>query len=208
MKIVVLGATGGIGMEVIRQAITRGHSLTAVARAPERLREFASRIDVARANLLDCGELKSAIAGHDAVLSAFGPRTPIRKDDAHLLRDFAKGLTCAMTQARVSRVVMVSVAFSFKNAILPPAYLLGKLLFPQVVADSAAMEQVFEKSRLDWTMVRPPQLTDGPSTGRYRMAEGRLPHFGFKISRADVADFMIQAAERRLSIQKVVGVCN
>jgi putative NADH-flavin reductase len=208
MKIVVLGATGGIGMEVIRQAITRGHSLTAVARSPERLREFASRIDVARANLLDCGELKSAIAGHDAVLSAFGPRTPIRKDDAHLLRDFAKGLTCAMAQARVSRVVMVSVAFLFKNAILPPAYLLGKLLFPQVVADSAAMEQVFEKSGLDWTMVRPPQLTDGPSTGRYRMAEGRLPHFGFKISRADVADFMIQAAERRLSMRKVVGVCN
>jgi putative NADH-flavin reductase len=208
MKLVVLGATGGIGMEVIQQAITRGHSVTAVARSPERLREFASRIDVARANLLDCGELKTAIAGHDAVLSAFGPRTPIRKDDAHLLRDFAKALTCAMTQARVSRVVMVSVAFLFKNAILPPAYLLGKLLFPQVVADSAAMEQVFEKSRLDWTMVRPPQLTDGPTTGRYRMQEGRLPHFGFNISRADVADFMIQAADRRLSIRKVVGVCN
>jgi putative NADH-flavin reductase len=208
MKLVVLGATGGIGMEVIQQAITRGHSVTAVARSPERLREFASPIDVARANLLDCGELKTAIAGHDAVLSAFGPRTPIRKDDAHLLRDFAKALTCAMTQARVSRVVMVSVAFLFKNAILPPAYLLGKLLFPQVVADSAAMEQVFEKSRLDWTMVRPPQLTDGPTTGRYRMQEGRLPHFGFNISRADVADFMIQAADRRLSIRKVVGVCN
>ncbi len=208
MKLVVLGATGGIGMEVVRQAITRGHSVTAVARAPERLNEFAARIELVRANLLNCGELKSAIAGHDVVLSAFGPRTPIRKADAHLLRDFAKALTCAMTHAEVSRVVMVSVAFLFKNAILPPAYLLGKLFFPQVVADSAEMEQVFANSGLDWTMVRPPQLSDGPNTGRYRMQEGRLPNFGFKISRADVADFMIQAAERRLSIRKVVGVCN
>jgi putative NADH-flavin reductase len=208
MKLVVLGATGGIGMEIVRQAITRGHEVTAVARAPERLKEFAARIELVRANLLNCGELKRAIAGHDVVLSAFGPRTPIHKEDAHLLRDFAKSLTCAMTDASVSRVVMVSVAFLFKNAIVPPAYLLGKLLFPQVVADSAAMEQVFEKSGLNWTIVRPPQLTDGPSTGRYRMAEGRLPAFGFKISRADVADFMIRAAERRLSIRKVVGICN
>jgi len=208
MKLVVLGATGGIGMEVIRQAITRGHSVTAVARAPELLNKFAARIELVRANLLNCGELKGAIAGHDVVLSAFGPRTPIRKDDAHLLRDFAKSLTCAMTHAEVSRVVMVSVAFLFKNAMVPPAYLLGKLLFPQVVTDSAAMEQVFETSGLDWTIVRPPQLTDGPGTGRYRMGEGRLPAFGFKISRADVADFMIQAAEKRLSIRKVVGLCN
>jgi len=208
MKLVVLGATGGIGMEVIRQAITRGHSVTAVARAPELLNKFAARIELVRANLLNCGELKSAIAGHEVVLSAFGPRTPIRKEDAHLLRDFAKALTCAMTHADVSRVVMVSVAFLFKNAILPPAYLLGKLLFPQVVADSAAMEQVFTNSGLNWTMVRPPQLTDGPNTSRYRMAEGRLPAFGFKISRADVADFMIKAVENHVSIRKVVGVCN
>jgi putative NADH-flavin reductase len=208
MKIVVLGATGGIGIEIIRQAIARGHSVTAVARAPERLNEFASLINLARGNLLDCGELQKAIAGHDAVLSAFGPRTPVSKADGHLLRDFAKALTCSMAHANVRRVVMVSVAFLFRDAILPPAYLLGKMLFPQVVADSAAMEQVFENSKLDWTMVRPPRLTDGPPSGKYRMREGHLPAFGFTISRADVADYMIQAAERRLSVRKVVGVCN
>ena len=57
-------------------------------------------------------------------------------------------------------------------------------------------------------MVRPPELSDKPYTGKYRVREGHLPFFGFKISRADVADFMIKAAENHASIRKVVGVSN
>jgi len=68
------------------------------------------------------------------------------------------------------------------------------------------MERIFGESELDWTMVRPPQLTDKPYTGKYRVQEGRLPLFGFKISRADVADFMIKAVENPSTAHKVVGV--
>jgi putative NADH-flavin reductase len=96
----------------------------------------------------------------------------------------------------------------FKDSIVPPAYLLGRLFFAGIVADSAAMERVFRESELDWTFVRPPQLTDKPYTGKYRVRAGHLPHFGFKISRADVADFIVQAAENRSSIHKVIGICN
>jgi uncharacterized protein YbjT (DUF2867 family) len=70
------------------------------------------------------------------------------------------------------------------------------------------MENVFRKSGLDWTMVRPPRLTDQPRTGKYRVLEGHLPRFGFSISRADVADFMNKAGENGASIGKVVGVSN
>ena len=70
------------------------------------------------------------------------------------------------------------------------------------------MERVFGESDLDWTMVRPPELTDRPYTGRYRVREGHLPLFGFKISRADVANFMIKAVENRSSIHKIVGLSN
>ena len=101
-----------------------------------------------------------------------------------------------------------SVAFLFKNAIFPPAYLLGRLLFPQIVADASAMERVFAESGLDWTIVRPPELTDKPYRGKYRVREGQLPRFGFKISRADVANFMHNVAEDRSSIRKVFGVSN
>jgi putative NADH-flavin reductase len=70
------------------------------------------------------------------------------------------------------------------------------------------MERIFAESDLDWTMVRPPELTDKPYTGKYRVREGHLPRFGLKISRADVADFMITLAENHASIRKVVGVAN
>ena len=208
MNLVVLGATGSTGLEIVRQAIEHGHSVTAFVRSPERLKPFRDRISVKQGNLLDAAELEPVIKGHDAVLSAFGPRVPIAKGDASLLRQFAVALTTAMPRAGVRRVVLESVAFLFKDAIIPPAYLLGRLFFPGVVADASGMEKVLEKSGLDWTIARPPKLTPKPFTGKYRVREGHLPAFGFSISYADVADFMIKAVQNRSLIGKVVGVCS
>jgi putative NADH-flavin reductase len=208
MNLVVMGATGSTGLEIVRQAIEYGHSVTAFVRSPERLKPFRDRISVKQGNLLDAAELEPVIKGHDAVLSAFGPRVPIAKGDANLLRQFAVALTTAMPRAGVRRVVLESVAFLFKDAFIPPAYLLGRLFFPGVVADASGMEKVLEKSGLDWTIARPPKLTPKPYTGKYRVREGHLPAFGFSISYADVADFMIKAVQNRSLIGKVVGVCS
>jgi putative NADH-flavin reductase len=208
MKLVVLGATGGTGLEIVRQAIEHGHTVTTLVRSPQRLKPFLDRITVKQGDLLSSADLAQIIEGHDAVLSGFGPRVPVSKADAHLLEQFGVALTRAMSQAGVKRVVVESVAFLFKNSIFPPAYLLGRLFFSRTVADASAMERVFAESELDWTMVRPPELTDKPYTGKYRVREGQLPLFGFKISRADVAEFMIKAIENRSSVRKVVGICN
>ena len=208
MKLLVLGATGGTGLEIVRQAIDHGHSVTAFVRSPERLKPFQDRVTVQQGDLLNRAELERVILGHDAVVSSFGPRVPISKADANLLQQFAVALTSAMPHTEVRRVVVESVAFLFKDSIVPPAYLLGRLFFPGTVRDASAMEQVFAESGLDWTIVRPPQLTDKPYTGKYRVREGRLPRFGFKISRADVADYMLKAVENRSSIGKIVGISN
>jgi putative NADH-flavin reductase len=208
MKLLVLGATGGTGLEIISQAIERGHSLTAFVRAPDPLKRFGDRIAVVRGNLLNSSELQRVLKGHDAVLSGFGPRLPISKADATLLERFAVALTSGMHQAGVQRLVVESTAFLFTDSIIPPTNLFGRLFFPDVVRDAGEMENVFRKSGLDWTLVRPPRLTDKPRTGKYRVLEGHLPRFGFAISRADVADFMIKAGENGLSIGKVVGVSN
>lgn len=206
MKLVVLGATGGTGLEIVRQAVEQGHSLTAFVRSRERLKAFQNRIAIVQGNLLNGTELEDVIKGHDAVLSAFGPRMPIAKADARLLRDFAAVLTPAMLRARVKRVIVESSAFLFRNSVFPPTYILGKLLFPSVVADAGAMEEIVRKSELDWTLVRPPRLTDGGHSGKYRVREGHLPRLGFSISRANVADCFLRILGDKNSIRKIVGV--
>lgn len=206
MKLLVLGATGGTGLAIVRQAIERGHSVTAFVRSPERLKPFADRINIRQGNLLNAAELEEAVKGHDAVVSGFGPRPPISKADANLLERFGGVLTTAMPRGGLKRVVVESVAFLFKDSVIPPAYLLGRLLFPGIVSDASAMEKLLQESELDWTIVRPPQLTDKPYTGKYRVREGHLPSFGFKISRADVADFMIKSAENHSGARKIFGV--
>jgi putative NADH-flavin reductase len=206
LKLVVLGATGATGLEVVRHATERGHSVTAFVRAPDRLTAVKKQIAVKNGNLLDSSQLAAAIEGHDAVISTFGPRLPVSKADANLLQRFATALTRAMERTGVRRVIVESVAFLFKDSIIPPAYLLGKLLFPSIVADSSAMERIFSESGVDWTMVRPPELTNKPYTGKYRVREGHLPRFGFKISRSNVADFMIKSVENGITRHKIFGV--
>jgi putative NADH-flavin reductase len=208
MKLVVLGATGGTGIQIVSQAMERGHSVTAFVRSPERLKKFADRITVVQGDLLRDGDMARAIQGHDAILSAFGPRNPVSKNESDLLQRFAVTLTAAMQNAGVGRVVVESTAFLFKDAILPPAHLIGRLFFSGIVTDATAMEQIIAGSQLDWTLVRPPQLTDKPRVGSYRVREGHLPRFGFAISREDVANFMIKSAEEGTFVRKVVGVCN
>ncbi len=206
MKFLVLGATGGIGMEIVRQGLERGHAMTALVRATARLEPYRGRITMIEGDLLDSHGLARAMAGQEVVLSAFGPRLPIAKTDAHLLQEFGAALVTAMKHANLRRGLVVSTAFLFKDAILPPAYLLGRLLFPGVVADATAMEATLRTSGLDVTIVRPPQLTDKAYTGKYRAREGHLPFLGLKIPRADVADFMIRIAESGGFPRAVVGV--
>ncbi|HSU33215.1 MAG TPA: SDR family oxidoreductase [Bryobacteraceae bacterium] len=205
MKIVVLGATGGTGLEIVRQAIEQGHAVTAFVRSPERLRPFRDHINVQQGNLLSGSELEEVLQSQDAVLSAFGPRVPIAKTDENLLREFAAVLTLAMLRAEVQRLIVESSAFLFKDSIIPPTYIAGKLLFPSVVTDASGMEEIIQRSPLDWTLIRPPRLTDGQRSAKYRVREGHLPWFGFSISRADVADCFLRALNEKRWTRKIVG---
>jgi putative NADH-flavin reductase len=208
MKLLILGATGGIGLELVGQAIEHGHEVTALVRTADRLKEFGDRLTVIQGDVLNSAELERTLEGQDAVLSGFGAREPRSKADADVLQRFAVALTRAMLDARIRRVIVVSVAFLFKDSIIPPTYLFGQLFFRDVVIDASGMEDVFRKSELDWTIVRPPRLTDNPRTGIYRVREGHLPRFGLKIARGDVAEFMISTVQNGGTIGKIVGLSN
>src|SRR5262249_42475596 len=108
MKMLVLGATGGTGLEIVRRGVQQGQSVTAFVRSPERLKPFGDHITIRQGNLLNSAELEKVIDGHDVVVSGFGPRVPISKADANLLQQFATALTRAMQHTAVRRVVIES----------------------------------------------------------------------------------------------------
>ncbi len=204
MNIIVLGATGGTGIEIVERALERGHSVTAFVRSPDALAKFDSKIRLLEGNPIDVRDLARVIPGHDAVLSALGPRDPKRHEA--LVAPFARSLTSAMAQCGCDRLIILSVAFLFKNAILPPAYPAGQLLFKHHVEDCAEMENVVRASDLDWTIVRPPQLTNKPRADHYRVTAGKLPFLGFTASRAAVADLMIRSTEEHGYSRQIVGI--
>jgi putative NADH-flavin reductase len=204
VKMLILGATGGTGLELVRQAAERNHSITAFVRSSKKLSALRSCIEIIEGNLLDAAELEKVVRGHQAVLSAFGSPPGIGQDR----QAFAVALTSAMLRAEARRLLIVSTAFLFRDSIIPPTYLVGQLFFKRAVADAVEMEALVRDSGLEWTIVRPPRLTTKTRTGRYRSREDHLPRFGFTISRADLADFMIRSVEDRTYATRIVGVSN
>lgn len=202
MRLFILGATGGIGQHLLRIGLERGHELTAYVRSPHKIAQPREGLAVVRGDLFNAGEMARALAGHDAVLSAFGPTTIWTTT---LRRDFGRALASALHEGGVRRVQLVSAAFLFRRigilgAILKPT------LFRFMAPDMADMEREIMKDDLEWTVVRPPRLTDGPPTRTYCIADGELPPSGYVISRADVADFMVKEAEAPRHGHKIVGL--
>ena len=204
MKLFVLGATGGIGQHLLQISLERGHHVTAYVRTPQKIGVAHKRLKVVQGDLFNADQMAQSTAGHDAVLSSFGPLT-IRSST--LRRQFGRTLTVAMRQCDVRRMEIVSAAFLFRDLSLF-GKLLKATLFRQMIPDMAGMESEVGQADLDWTIVRPPRLTNGPARHSYRIMDGNLPKGGFLISRADVAHFMIGEAENPAHSKQIVGLAN
>jgi len=222
MKLTIFAATGGIGRQLLGQAIAAGHDVTAVARNPRNLSPVPARAVAADLASADPADLQSAVAGADAVLSALGPRT---KADAGVAARGTKMIVQAMQAAGVRRLIVVSAAPI--GTIPSPArphpprhdpgdgFIIRYLADPIVkralrehYADLARMEDVLRASDLDWTAVRPPRLTGKPVTGRYRTAYGQNIRRGVFVSRADVAHYMLSALDNPETFRRTVGIAN
>jgi putative NADH-flavin reductase len=204
MKLFILGATGGIGRHLLQLALERGHQVTAYVRSPQKININHERITVVPGDVFNAGQMARSMADHDAVLSSFGPLA-IRSST--LRRQFGGALAAAMRKSGVRRTEVVSAAFLFQNLGIFSLFLKATL-FRQMVPDMAGMEVEVCQSDLDWTIVRPPRLTNGPARHSYRVADGSLPRRGFLISRADVAHFMVGEVENPTHLKQIVGVAN
>ncbi|PRY45066.1 NAD(P)-dependent oxidoreductase [Umezawaea tangerina] len=206
MRIIVFGATGGVGGHVVRQALDAGHQVTAVVRDPDR---FAPRHPAL--SVLTAPDLSAppALDPCDAVLSGVGPRG---RKEGPVASTAVRGILRAMAAADVRRLVAVSAApvgpvpedetFLNRRVLLP---FIGAVL-RDVYTDLAAMERAMRDSGVEWTAVRPPKLVDKPVTGRYRRVVGGNPRGGYSISRADTAHAMLAALDDPATVRQAVGV--
>jgi putative NADH-flavin reductase len=207
MRLFVIGATGGIGRQLVEQALERGHLVTAFVRAPEKLGAPREGLTVLRGDPLDPKALSAALSGHDAVLSALGAPGPGRST---VTGDGARAAVAAMQAAGVWRLLVVGVALLFEDAGWIGA-VFRKTLLRNVAHDHAEMERIVKASGLEWTIVRPPRLTNGALTQRYGVTAERLPPGAGRIatvSRADVAHFLLDEVERPAHERHVVGIAD
>jgi len=220
MNLTLVAATGGIGRQLLTQALALGHHVTAVVRRPGALPVAPARVVTADLADPDPAVLREAVTGADAVLSGLGPRT---RSDAAVAALGTRAIIAAMGRAGVRRIVVVSAApvgtvpspgrphpprhdpgdRPFMRYVLSP---LVRAVFREPYADLARMEDALRDSDLDWTVVRPPRLTNRPRTGTYRTAYGRNVPGGLTVSRADVAAAMLRALDRPESIGQTVGI--
>jgi len=219
MRLTILAATGGIGRHLLDQAVAAGHDVTAVVRNPAKL-DRPVRVVAADLATADPAALEPAVRGADAVLSGLGPRSGA---EVGVAERGTLAVVRAMQATGARRIVVVSAApigtVASPGRPAPPRHdpgdgpLMRTLLTPMVrvvlrshYADLARMEDVLRDSGLDWTVVRPPRLTDRPLTGTYRIAYGRNIRGGWRIPRADVAHYMLAALDRPETVKQVVGI--
>ncbi|HET6991582.1 MAG TPA: SDR family oxidoreductase [Bacteroidia bacterium] len=206
--IVVLGANGGIGRQAVEIALQQGHHVTAILRNPMNLSIVHPNLLVIKGDIMNPEGLEKHLENKDAVLSAIG-KTSFKKTT--LYSQGNKNLLNLMKKAGISRVFFISASGLEVNPShtflvrFATKYILQKLL-KNMYADLERMERIIKESPLNWTIMRPPQLTDAALTGQYRFSVDKFLKEGLKISRADLAHFMLGNITNELIYKTTVEV--
>ncbi|MBC9728966.1 NAD(P)-dependent oxidoreductase [Streptomyces sp. TRM68367] len=208
MRLTIFGATGGVGGEVVRQALNAGHQVTAVVRDPARLSVTGEGLEVFRSDLTDPAAVRPAVAGRDAVLSGLGARS---RRGAGVATRLTRTVLDAMEAEGTRRLLVVSAApvgpEPEGDGLLARAVRgVVSAVLKDVYVDLRAMEDAMARSSTDWTAVRPPRLLDKPVGGVYRSVVGGFPVKGRFIGRADVAHAMLAMVDDAATVKQGVGV--
>ena len=204
MKIVVFGASRGVGLKVVEQALEAGHTVTAFVRSPEKFGVKHANLTVFKGDSMDAVAVENAITGQEAVISALGPtRPPI----PHMMEISAKNIVAGMQKHGVHRLLSTTGA-GVRQPEDEPKFVdhfigfLLNLLAKDVVLDSAENVKVIQASDLEWTIVRFPRLRDGEHTRKYRVGFVSRDS-GTQLSRADGADFVLKELTEKRWLRKL-----
>ena len=187
MNLTVLGAAGATGVPLVEQAIAAGHQVTALARSAEDLTLTNPNLHVVQGDATDRAVVSQAMEGADAVISVLGARGPV-------IAEATRAVVAAAEQAGPERIVMLSSFAVARDRLKPVSKLVTRVAMGSQIKDKTAGEEVLRASGLDWTIVYATLLTNGPKTEPRVVPETEKVGMSQRISRADVASFLLQAA--------------
>jgi uncharacterized protein YbjT (DUF2867 family) len=187
MNLLVLGATGGTGRLVVDQALAAGHTVTTLVRSPEKLATNHHNLRVVTGTATNPESVARALEGADAVISTLG-------GGGSVIADSTAAIVAAARQTGVRRVVVLSSWLVERDRMNPMLRLASGVAMGGLIKDKSAGEKLLRQSDLDWTIVYASTLGDGPATGSTVLSERANWSMSQRISRADVATWLVQAA--------------
>jgi len=187
MNLTLLGAAGATGVPLVEQALAADHHVTALVRSRQKLSITNPNLDVVEGDATDRAAVSQAMKGADAVISVLGARGPV-------IAEATRAIVAVAKQEGPERIVMLSSFAVARDRLTPVSKLVTRMAMGSQIKDKAAGEDVLRTSGLDWTIVYATKLTNGPAVEARLVPETRKVGMSQKISRADVASFLLQSA--------------
>jgi putative NADH-flavin reductase len=207
MKLIIFGASGGVGRALTERALTQGHEVTAAVRNPANLPLAHPLLRVVGGDVTDPAWTQEAVEGHQMVFCTLGTGS---RGPTTLYSVAARNVTQGMEAHGVRRLMFLSnfgvLGETAPNRAGAALLLLAKLRLRHILRDHRRALEEIRQYRWEWMAVRPLVLTDGPWTGHYRIALEGLPVGGTHIARADVADFMLRQVSSNQYVHKIPAI--
>lgn len=206
MRLIIFGATGSVGKQIVLQALSLDYQVTAFARSSERLKDIVhGNLTILKGDVLHAASVEKAVEGHDAVLCALGDGRKGR-----IRAEGTRNIVCAMEKTGVKRLICqttLGAGDSWVNLNFFWKHIMFGWFLKQAFLDHELQEKYIKGSSVDWTIVRPGAFTDGDVTGNFRHGFSSQDNsLKLKISRADVAMFMLQQLTTDLYLKKTPGL--
>jgi putative NADH-flavin reductase len=209
MRVLIIGASKGIGLETTRQALEAGHHVRALARSATMVLSDPN-LEKIRGDALKTQDVEAALIRVDVVIQTLGVGLGDLFRPVHLFSDATRVLIAAMRTQGVKRLICVTGfgAGESRESISCLQRLPFQIVFGRAYEDKSLQERLIKESGLDWTIARPGVLTGGPRTGRYKILSEASQWRNGIISRSDVAEFLVRQIEDQTYVRQAPVLVN